>query len=158
MNKSPAKSNFAEVEALTYSGKISVPYRWAVGETGSRFLVEIRDNKKIFGTSCPSCNVTFTPPRKVCPRCFQKKMDWKELARTGTLLTYTIPNYRENFHPLKKPFAFGVIRLDGADTGLTHLLAEFEPGQLQKGLRVGAVFRDERKGSILDISFFKPLG
>jgi len=144
-------------EELVYSGKISVPYTWSIGETGSRFFVEIRDNKKIFGTRCPKCMLTFAPPRKVCPRCFETGMEWKKLGDEGILLTYTIPHYHEDIHPMKDFFAFGIIKLDGADTGFTHLLGEFQPEELKKGLRVRAMFRDERKGNILDIKYFSPL-
>lgn len=154
----PVSDNvFCGTEELVYSGRISVPYTWSVGETGSRFFIEIRDNKRIFGTHCPECNYTFVPPRKVCPRCFEKGMEWKELGDEGILLTYTIPHYHEDVHPIKDPFAFGIIKLDGADTGFTHLLGEFQPGELRKDLRVRAVFRDERKGNILDIKYFKPI-
>jgi len=157
MAKSSSSNVFHGTEELVYSGKISVPYTWSVGETGSRFFLEIRDNKKIFGTHCPMCNRTFVPPRKVCPRCFEKGMEWRELGDEGILMTYTIPHYHEDIHPMNDLFAFGIIKLDGADTGFTHLLGEFQRGELRTGLRVRAVFRDQRKGNILDIKYFKPI-
>lgn len=157
MVRSVSDTGFRETEELVYSGRISVPYTWSVGETGSRFFIEIRDNKRIFGTHCPECDRTFVPPRKVCPRCFEKGMEWKELGHEGILLTYTIPHYHEDNHPIKDLFAFGIIKIDGADTGFAHLLGEFQPRELRKGLRLRAVFRDDRKGNILDIKYFKPI-
>jgi uncharacterized OB-fold protein len=75
----------------------------------------------------------------------------------GELVTYTIPRYEEVIHPIDLPFGFAIVKLDGADTGLAHLVAEFEPRQLRCGMRVEAVFREDRQGNILDIHHFKPI-
>ena len=34
------------VKEIVYRGRISVPYTWTVGEVGSRFFIELKDNKK----------------------------------------------------------------------------------------------------------------
>ncbi len=44
-----------ETEALTLKGQIKIPYTWSVGETGSRFLVALRDEQKILANRCPQC-------------------------------------------------------------------------------------------------------
>jgi hypothetical protein len=59
-----------EVETRTLKGKISVPYTWWVGETGSRFLLALRDEGRILGNRCARCNRVYVPPRKNCGRCF----------------------------------------------------------------------------------------
>jgi uncharacterized OB-fold protein len=146
-----------EAEALVLPGRIKVPYRWWVGETGTRFFVALRDEKRILGTYCPQCDMVFIPPRKTCGRCFHKEMQWRDLDAQGTLVTYTIPRYQERTHAMEPPFAFGIVKLDGADTGLTHLIADFEEGELRSGIRVEAVFREERKGDLLDIRYFRPI-
>lgn len=144
-------------EELVLSGRIKVPYTWWVGETGSRFFVSLRDEGKILGTWCPDCDMVFVPPRKACGRCFNQDMSWREVGPRGTLVTYTTPGYREDIHPLDPPFAYGIIKLDGADTGLTHLLSEYEEGQLKCGLRVAPVFSGNPEGTILDIRYFRPV-
>lgn len=146
-----------QTEDIVYSGRIKVPYEWSVGETGSRFLIALRDDKKILGTYCGKCDIVFVPPRKVCGRCFNAEMEWRELGNQGTLLTYTVPRYQDSIHPLPHPFAYGIVLLDGATTGLTHLLAGFHEGDLRTGIRVEAVFREDRRGHILDIMYFKPV-
>ncbi|MEW6440331.1 MAG: Zn-ribbon domain-containing OB-fold protein [bacterium] len=146
-----------ETEDHVHRGRIKVPYTWWVGETGSRFFAALRDDKKILGTCCTRCRMVFVPPRKDCGRCFSRSLEWRELGRQGTLTTYTTPRYQEPLHPMPPPFAFGIIRLDGADTGLTHLVGEFRQGELEAGLRVEAVFRDDRQGNILDIRYFRPV-
>jgi uncharacterized OB-fold protein len=60
-------------------------------------------------------------------------------------------------HTLPVPFGYGVIFLDGADTGFLHLLYEYDEAQLAEGLRVEPVFADERTGHMLDIKYFRPV-
>jgi hypothetical protein len=60
--------------------------------------------------------------------------------------------------PVEPPIIYGVVQLDGADTGFVHMLGEVDPEQLRIGMRVQAVFKDERSGGILDIRYFRPLG
>jgi len=59
---------------------------------------------------------------------------------------------------VEPPLVYGIIQLDGADTGFVHMLGEVEPEQLRVGMRVQAVFKEERVASVLDIKYFKPLG
>ena len=44
-----------DVQNIYYNGRIKIPYTWYVGETGSRFLIALRDNKEIWGNQCPQC-------------------------------------------------------------------------------------------------------
>lgn len=145
-------------EIMALNGQIKVPYQWTVGVTGSRFFTELRDNQKIWGTKCPKCQKTFVPPRKTCPKCFAPIGEWVELSPKGTVTTFTIVRYTEpGLHPMEAPFAYGIIQLDGADTGLLHLLGEVDLASIRSGMRVEAVFRTEREGNLLDIKYFRPI-
>jgi uncharacterized OB-fold protein len=59
--------------------------------------------------------------------------------------------------PMNPPFAYGIILLDKANTGLVHLLGELNFDEIQSGGRVEAVFKDERTGDIMDIRYFRPV-
>lgn len=128
----------------------------SVGATGTEFLKAIRDNKKIMGIKCPSCGKVYVPPRLHCPKCFVRMSKWVELSGKGTLSTYTIVRYEEPYMPKKPPYAYGVIQMDGADTGLAHFLGEVNLDKIKVGMRLEPVFKEEREGSILDIDYFKP--
>ena len=143
---------------LKYPSRIKLPYTWHAGKVGSRFYEEIRAHCKIWGTRCGNCDWVYVPPRESCPRCFSSIDEWVELSDVGTLLTYTITRYSvPGIQPQEPPYALGIIKLDGADSGFTHLLGETEPDNLRVGMRVQAVFREERRGDYLDIRYFKPL-
>ena len=73
------------------------------------------------------------------------------------MLTYTVVNEANGCQPVEPPLIYGIIQLDGADNGFVHMLGGVEPEELSIGMRVQAVFKGERKGSILDIKYFKPL-
>jgi uncharacterized OB-fold protein len=144
------------VEPMTLKGQIAVPYTWWAGETGSRFLVSIRDKRQILGTKCKVCGKVFVPPRKNCGRCFVEMETWVEIAEEGVIEAHTIVHYAHPLQPVEPPFAYALIRLDGADVGFLHLMKK-DLDKIQNGLRVKAVFREERIGHILDIDSFELL-
>ena len=145
---------------LIYPSRIKLPYTWYAGRVGSRFYREIRDNCEIWGTRCPRCERVYLPPRETCPRCFCAIAidEWVEVGDVGTLLTYTVIRYAvPGIQPQKPPYALGIVKLDGASTGLMHLLGEVEMDSIRVGMRLKAVFREAREGNYLDIKYFKPL-
>jgi hypothetical protein len=148
----------AEEEILVAERNFDSIFSYTAGTIRSRFLTEIRDNKKIVGTKCPNCDMVWVPARSTCVKCFAGLKEFVEVGNTGTVTTHTLINAFREFYPLKPPFIFGIIQLDGADTGLVHLIGEVNPEKVKIGMRVKAVFKEERIGSILDIKYFKPIG
>lgn len=145
-------------ELVILNGQIKLPYKWTVGETGSYFLMKLRDQAQIWGTKCPKCNKVYIPPRKTCGNCFADIDKWEEVGPQGTLQTFTVIHYKEEaLHVMEPPFAYGIILLDGADTGLIHYLGEIDLAKLKSGMRFQAVFKEQREGSLLDIKYFRPI-
>ncbi len=137
--------------------ELKVPYRYSMGATASKFFTQIRDNKKIMGIKCSKCDVVYVPPRSTCGRCFSHLNDWVEVGHQGTLETYTRVRYDTPVQPVAAPFFYGIIKLDGADTGLPHLLGDTNGKEPRIGMRLQAVFKEERAGNMLDILHFKPI-
>jgi uncharacterized OB-fold protein len=145
------------MDVWLYHGQIYIPNTYSAGAVGSRFLIELRDNKRIMGIRCPTCNRVYVPARSVCKDCFAQLNEWVEVSNKGTLLTYTVCHQPNRVQPAEPPLVYGIIQLDGADTGFVHMMGEVEPEQLRIGMRVQAVFKEKREASILDIKYFKPL-
>ncbi|MCX5999916.1 MAG: Zn-ribbon domain-containing OB-fold protein [Chloroflexi bacterium] len=142
---------------LIHQGVIRVPYTWAAGETASRFYAGLKE-RKIYGVRCYKCGIILVPPKKVCHRCFGELKEWVNVSDSGTLQTFTIVRYSEpEIHPMKAPFAYGIIKLDGADTGMVHLIGEADLSELAEGMRMRAVFKEKPEGNYLDIKYFKPI-
>ena len=62
------------------------------------------------------------------------------------------------------PYCQLLVKLDGADPALMHLLGEVEledveeaTRRIQVGMRLEAVWREERVGGIQDIRYFRPV-
>jgi len=146
-----------EVELLREERITPQRYNYSAGTVGSRFLVQLRDNKKITGAKCPTCNRVYVPPKSNCQFCFDKLESFIDVSDMGTLQTYTVISSPQSYYPLQPPFVLGVIKLDGVDTGLVHVLGEVDFEEVGIGMRVKAVFRDERVGSIRDIKYFRPI-
>ena len=139
-------------------GKVAIPFDYSAGRAGSKFLIGLRDEKKIRGLKCPTCNKVYVPPRTTCKDCFGYLNQWVDVSDTGTLLTYTVVRQQNDAAQSKKvPFAYGIIQLDGADTGFLHMLGDVDLDSIEIGMRVQAVFKEERNASVLDIEHFKPV-
>jgi uncharacterized protein len=145
-----------QVAGLTLKGQIAVPYTWWVGATGSRFLIALRDEQKILGNRCKDCGTVYVPPRKNCGRCFTEIHEWVELQSEGEVVSYSIVRFKFKLQPFDPPFAYALIRLDGADVDILHIIRE-KLDKLEKGARVRAKFKNERVGHMLDIECFELL-
>ncbi|MFH0787875.1 MAG: Zn-ribbon domain-containing OB-fold protein [Pseudomonadota bacterium] len=141
------------VEPLTLKGQIKVPYNWSVGEVGSRFLVSLRDDQKIIGNRCGECKTVFVPPRMNCGKCFKRINAWVDLSPEGMVEASTVVRFAYPLLPADPPFAFVLIKLDGADVGFLHIIKE-GLDRLKKGVRVRARFAEQRTGHITDIEAF----
>lgn len=150
---------FQNIEPMVHKSRIKVPYYWWAGDTGTKFFVSLRDDKKILALRCNSCAKVFIPPRKVCPDCFTDTGEWVEVSDEGTLLVFSVARRQFASIPKEKkvPVIFGLIKLDGATTALLHYLDEIKPEDVEIGMRVKAVFAEDPKGNIHDISHFKPV-
>ncbi|HIE17756.1 MAG TPA: Zn-ribbon domain-containing OB-fold protein [Dehalococcoidia bacterium] len=144
-------------DPLVLQGKIYLDYAYYVGPIATRFFTDLRDRGKFFGIRCGECGITYMPPRGTCGRCFGKLEEWVEVAPQGTVISHTITYYPSVCHPVKEPIVYAIVKLDGADTGLIHMLGDVEPSEAYSGMRVEAVFKEKREGNILDIKYFKPL-
>lgn len=145
-----------QVSPLTLKGQIKVPYKWSVGTVGSRFLTNIRDNGRLLANRCPKCGRVFVPPRANCGSCFVAigEENWLEVGCQGTVTSFTVVSDHHAVRPVNSDFAYALIRLDGADTAICHLITE-DLEKIKIGSRVEAVFRSERHGDIRDIEAFK---
>jgi uncharacterized OB-fold protein len=144
-------------DVYVYEGQIYIPNTYTAGALGTRVLTSLRDKKKIMGIRCPSCNRVYVPPRLTCKDCFSQLDELMEVSDKGTVLTYTVVSEGNTCQPVPSPVIYGIVQLDGADNGFVHMLGGVEAEQFRIGMRVQAVFKEERKGSILDIRYFKPL-
>jgi len=149
---------FEGVEPMVYKSRINIPYSWWAGDTAGKFFKALRDEKKIIAPRCARCGKVYLPPRKVCPGCFTENGEWVTISDEGTVLSFSIARRSMASIPKDKktPVIWALIKLDGADTAILHFLGDVVPENVRIGMRVKAVFAEDRKGAIRDISHFRP--
>lgn len=131
--------------------------QYTYGIAGERFFREIKDNAKITGTKCQNCNLIYVPPRIYCERCFDELKEWCEIENKGEIYTYTVGWVDLDGSRLEQPAVVALVKFDGVYGGLVHKVAEISPEKVKIGMKVAAVYEEEREGSILDIKYFKPV-
>jgi hypothetical protein len=151
-----------DVELLSISsGETSQPFNWSVGKHGSYFLQQLRDNKKIVGIRCPKCKRVYVPPRPVCGQCYVAMDEMVPLSDEGTIYVCTIVQFGfvdpSTGVQRPVPYTWAFVKLDGADTCLTHFLDSVDPEKVKVGARVKAVFEKRRTGNLMDIKHFTVL-
>lgn len=151
-------------EFMTIPGKWEIDYTYAAGAHATKFFRELKENKRIFGVSCKSCRRVLMPPRPLCERCYISTGEWVEVSDTGVIETFGIVYWKFKGLP-DPPYAVGVIKLGRADEGILHFIGGVDLSDPKKatdkirvGSKVRAVWADERKGTILDIKYFEPIG
>ncbi len=131
--------------------------RYTAGVAGQRFFAELKDNGRLFGTKCESCNITFVPARIYCERCFARLSNWVDVGTRGTVYSFTVV-YRDICgEPKNEPTVIAAVKI--ADSLITHRLGGVYPDTVEIGMAVEAIFKPaaERQGCIEDISHFQPL-
>jgi uncharacterized protein len=143
-----------ETEVLTALHVLEYPYKRSVGPVIGRFLTGLRD-QKIEGIRGSDGRV-IVPPVEYDPQTAQELSEFVDVGPGGVVTTWTWLNEARSNNPLQKPFAWALIKLDGADTALLHAVDAGDEANMKTGMRVKPRWRAERTGHILDIECFEP--
>jgi uncharacterized protein len=146
-----------QAEILSAPLVLEYPFKRTVGPVQSAFLTGLRE-RVVVGVRTTDGRV-LCPPVEYDPVTSAELTDLVELIDTGTVTTWSWePDPRPN-QPLDRPFAWALVQIDGADTGLLHALDAGTPEAVSTGMRVRIRWRDEneREGAITDIACFEPL-
>ncbi len=145
-------------------GYLEIPFKYSYGQYFPVFYNGLKE-KKIMAVSCPQCKGVILPPRPYCGRCFvDVEEEWVELEDEGTVKSYTVVHIPFTGQPTDPPYCYALIRLDGKDgrpnmnTDFHHRIDEIDDLEaVHIGMRVKAVWKEHRLGSIHDILYFKPV-
>ncbi len=143
-----------ESPILTAPLRNSFDYKRSLGPVGSQFALALRGGR-IVGSKGSDGTVS-VPPVEFDPVGGAPTTDIVDVAATGTVVTWSWQPEPAAPQPLDVPFAWALIRLDGADTAMLHVVRVDSPADIATGLRVHAVWRPARTGRIDDIAYFSP--
>ncbi|MDR3664062.1 MAG: OB-fold domain-containing protein [Mycobacterium sp.] len=154
---SASQSSPAQLEAheppLSAPLKLSFDYTRSVGPVLSQFFTALRA-RRVVGTRGSDGRV-HVPPAEYDPVTYDALTEVVPVASVGTVVSWTWQPEPLEGQPLQRPFAWALIKLDGADTPLLHAVDTPE-GSLKSGDRVRAHWVDEPVGAITDIAYFVP--
>ncbi len=144
---------------IEVAAKWEVPFLHDIGETSSKFLIELRDNARIMATKCPECGRVLLPPKSFCEQCFVSLKDqWIVLETTGTLEAFTIVTDQYSFTGMPKPpYVICLVKLGESSTAIPQVLRgldlsdpEQAASELKVGMPVRVIFEYNREGRIED--------
>ncbi|NKR42485.1 Zn-ribbon domain-containing OB-fold protein [Prescottella equi] len=149
----PGKSGVAE-QPLRAPLNLKFDYTRSVGPTIGAFVTALRD-RKVIGARGSDGRV-HVPPPEFDPATHEPMTDFVDVSDTGTVVSWSwMPEPIEG-QPLSHPFAWALVKLDGADTSILHAVDAGPPEAMSTGMRVRVRWADERTGRIQDIACFEP--
>ncbi|MFD7325954.1 Zn-ribbon domain-containing OB-fold protein [Streptomyces sp. NPDC059875] len=133
---------------------VEFPFTRSLGPVQAAFLTGLRE-RTVLGVRTEGGKV-LVPPVEYDPETAAELRALVEVGATGTVTTWAWNPEPRPGQPLSTPFAWVLVRLDGADTALLHALDAPGPEAVRTGMRVRIRWAAERAGAITDIACFEP--
>ncbi len=144
------------VAPLSAPLEISFDYTRSLGPVLTQFMAGLAD-RRILGSRGADGRV-YVPPAEYDPVTFAPPQELVQVGPDGTVLTWSWQPAPREGQPLDRPFAWALIRLDGADTSLLHAVDVGAAASMRTGMRVRPRWADSPAGHITDITCFEPAG
>ena len=150
MSKQPS----AGAETLSAPLIVEYPFRRSLGPTLSAFFTGLREGI-VVGIRRKDGTV-LVPPTEYDPETSEALDDLVEVGQRGVVTAWAwVDDPRPN-QPLAKPFAWALVRLDGADTAMLHAVDAGSIDRMSTGMRVRVRWAEQRVGHMNDIACFEP--
>jgi len=113
---------FERLELISIPGLWAFNYNYFAGANASRFFHELKVNRRIMGTRCPSCERLLVPARGLfATPAWRYTTEWKAWVPKGR--SKRSPSWHASFRVCPKPpLVMAYVTLDGADTALINLV------------------------------------
>ncbi|MGO9384078.1 MAG: Zn-ribbon domain-containing OB-fold protein [Mycobacterium sp.] len=131
---------------------LSFDYTRSVGPTLGKFFTALRE-RRVLGVRGSDGRV-HVPPAEYDPVTYEALGEMVPVSSVGTVVSWTWQAEPLEGQPLERPFAWALIKLDGADTPLIHAVDAGKPEAIRTGTRVHVHWADETAGAITDIAYF----
>ncbi len=134
--------------------EIAFDYTRSLGPVLGQFMTALRE-RRILGARGADGRV-HAPPFEYDPVTGRPPAELVEVGPAGTVVSWSWQPEPLDGQPLRRPFGWALIRLDGADTTLLHAVDAGSAAAMRTGLRVRARWAAEPAGGIRDIACFEP--
>lgn len=143
----------SQPEVLNQEFTLGYTYTRSTGPVVGRFLTGLRDHT-ILGIKASDGRV-IVPPMEYDPDTAEELSEFVEVGQEGEIVSWAWVKQPRETHPSDVPFAWAMIKLDGADVAMIHRIAANSEADIATGKRVRAVWADETRGYIDDIRHFE---
>jgi uncharacterized OB-fold protein len=141
-------------EPLRAPLEIEFDYTRSLGPVLGEFMTALA-GRRILGARGADGRV-HAPPFEYDPVTSAPPAGLVEVGPEGTVTSWTWAAEPLEGQPLAHPFAWALIRLDGADTAMLHAVDAGSPAAIATGMRVRARWAASPVGHIRDIACFEP--
>jgi hypothetical protein len=145
-----------EGELLEAPLVIEYPFNRTTGPVIGAFLTGLR-NQRVLGIRGADGRVV-CPPVEYDPTTGAPLTEMVEVGTEGTVTSWSWVAHPRDGQPFDRPHAQALIRLDGADTSMLHVVDVNGPDAISTGDRVRIRWSADREGLITDIACFEPVG
>ena len=135
---------------------IEYPFQRTTGPVVGAFLTALREHR-VLGIRGADGRVV-CPPVEYDPTTGEPLTEMVEVGSEGTVTSWSWVAHVRDGQPLDHPHALALVRLDGADTAMLHVVDVDGPEAISTGDRVRIRWAGEPEGLITDIAFFEPTG
>ena len=143
----------ATTDLLTAPHVLEYAYTRSTGPVIGAFLTGLRDGR-VVGIRASDGRV-LVPPQEYDPVTSDPLHELVDVGSSGEVVAWSWNPKPKPGQPLDRPFAWALVRLDGADTPILHALDAAGPSDLSTGMRVRIRWAAQRSGSIGDIACFE---
>jgi uncharacterized OB-fold protein len=148
-------SNSQSMEPTTVTTKLEFPYSRTLGPVIGAFAAGLRE-QRLLASRTASGRVQL-PPLEYDPETgVAVDGELVEVGPGGVVESWSWVPEPTGRHPFDRPFAFALIKVDGTDTALVHVLTAESPDEVSTGMRVVPRWKPERVGKIDDIEGWEP--
>jgi uncharacterized OB-fold protein len=133
---------------------LEFPYSRTVGPIVGAFFAGLKEHR-LLGIRTSDGKV-LVPPLEYDPNTGESLTELVDVGPNGVVESWTWVPEPTSKHPLSKPFAFALIRPDGADTAMVHAVDAGSVDKMSTGMRVTPRWRDEAKNRIDDLEAWEP--
>lgn len=143
----------SQPEVLHQEFELGFTYTRSTGPVVGRFLTELK-KRNIVGIKASDGRVV-VPPMEYDPDTAEALTEFVDVGQEGEIVSFAWVKEPRAAHPFDEPFAWAMIKLDGADVPMIHCVAAQREDDLSTGARVRARWADETTGFITDIRCFE---
>lgn len=139
-------------EVLSAPLVLEYPFNRTTGPIIGAYLTALRD-RKIIGIKGEDGRV-ICPPVEYDPRTGAPITEMVQVGTAGEVTSWSWSGTPQEGQALESEHALALIKLDGADTSMLHVVDVSSPDEISVGTRVTARFAEETTGNFDDLICF----